>query len=155
MPPNQESPGSSRLASSPEPSPLDSSHPDQACSSHLARVCGDLGGGARNRSGAENDQSVAVGGGREPYVDGQRSSPRSMPSGRVTPLVIAIFFVAHWQISVFFQTFFLHRYGAHRMFTMSKGWERFFHLCTYMTQGSSYLCPRAYAILHRMHHAYS
>jgi stearoyl-CoA desaturase (Delta-9 desaturase) len=78
-----------------------------------------------------------------------------MPSGRVTPLVIAIFFVAHWQISVFFQTFFLHRYGAHRMFTMSKGWERFFHLCTYLTQGSSYLCPRAYAILHRMHHAYS
>jgi stearoyl-CoA desaturase (delta-9 desaturase) len=70
-------------------------------------------------------------------------------------VVIALFFILHWQISVFFQTFFLHRYGAHRMFKMSKGWERFFHLCTYLTQGSSYLSPRAYAILHRMHHAYS
>ena len=29
-------------------------------------------------------------------------------------MAIAIFFIAHWQLSVFFQTFFLHRYGAHR-----------------------------------------
>ncbi|HEX2735302.1 MAG TPA: acyl-CoA desaturase [Polyangiaceae bacterium] len=70
-------------------------------------------------------------------------------------MAIALFFVAHWQLSVFCQTFFLHRYGAHRMFTMSKGWERFFHLLTYVTQGSSYLNPRGYAILHRMHHAFS
>ena len=41
------------------------------------------------------------------------------------------------------------------MFTMSKGWERFFYLCTYVTQGSSFLSPRGYAILHRMHHAFS
>jgi len=70
-------------------------------------------------------------------------------------MVIPLFFVAHWQISVFFQTFFLHRYGAHRMFTMSKRWERFFYVCTYVSQGSSFLVPRAYAILHRMHHAFS
>ena len=70
-------------------------------------------------------------------------------------LIIVLFFVAHWQLSVFFQTFFLHRYGAHRQITMSKGWERFFYLCTYVTQGSSFLSPRGYAILHRMHHAYS
>ncbi len=70
-------------------------------------------------------------------------------------LVIIPFFVIHWQSSVFFQTFFLHRYGAHRMVTMSKGWERFFYLCTFVCQGSSFLSPRAYAILHRMHHAYS
>ena len=70
-------------------------------------------------------------------------------------LVIVPFFVLHWQMSVFFQTFFLHRYGAHRMVTMSKGWERFFYLCTFVSQGSSFLSPRAYAILHRMHHAYS
>jgi len=70
-------------------------------------------------------------------------------------VIIALFFVAHWQLSVFFQTFFLHRYGAHRMFTMSKGWERFFYLCTYVTQGASFLSPRGYAILHRMHHAFS
>ena len=70
-------------------------------------------------------------------------------------VIIVLFFVAHWQVSVFFQTFFLHRYGAHRQFTMSKGWERFFYLCTYVAQGSSFLSPRGYAILHRMHHAYS
>lgn len=71
------------------------------------------------------------------------------------PVAIVVFFLGHWVLSVFFQTFFLHRYGAHRMFTMSRGWERFFHLCTFVTQGSSYLNPRAYAIMHRMHHAFS
>jgi stearoyl-CoA desaturase (delta-9 desaturase) len=70
-------------------------------------------------------------------------------------VIIALFFVAHWQLSVFCQTFFLHRYAAHRMFTMSKRWERFFYLFTYVCQGSSFLVPRAYAILHRMHHAFS
>ena len=70
-------------------------------------------------------------------------------------MVIAVFFLLHWQVSVFCQTFFLHRYGAHKQFTMSKGWERFFHLLTYLSQGSSFLSPRGYAILHRMHHAYS
>ena len=70
-------------------------------------------------------------------------------------MAILVFFVVHWQASVFFQTFFLHRYGAHKQITMSKGWERFFHLCTYLAQGSSFLSPRGYAILHRMHHAYS
>jgi stearoyl-CoA desaturase (delta-9 desaturase) len=70
-------------------------------------------------------------------------------------LPILTFFVAHWVLSVFCQTFFLHRYGAHSMFKMSKGWERFFHLFTFICQGSSYLNPRAYAILHREHHAFS
>ena len=70
-------------------------------------------------------------------------------------MAILIFFVVHWQLSVFCQSFFLHRYGAHKQFTMSKGWERFFHLLTYVSQGSSFLSPRGYAILHRMHHAYS
>jgi stearoyl-CoA desaturase (delta-9 desaturase) len=70
-------------------------------------------------------------------------------------VAVVIFFVAHWQLSVFCQTFFLHRYGAHRMFTMSPAWEKFFFLLTYVSQGSSFLSPRGYAILHRMHHAYS
>ena len=56
-------------------------------------------------------------------------------------LAIALFFVLHWQLSVFCQSFYLHRYGAHRMFSMSKGWERFFHLLTYLTQGASFLSP--------------
>jgi stearoyl-CoA desaturase (delta-9 desaturase) len=70
-------------------------------------------------------------------------------------VIILVFLVLHWQLSVFFQSFFLHRYGAHKQFTMSKGWERFFHLCTYISQGSSFLSARGYAILHRMHHAFS
>ena len=70
-------------------------------------------------------------------------------------MAILVFFFVHWQVSIFCQTFFLHRYGAHKQFTMSKGWERFFHLLTYLSQGSSYLNARGYAILHRMHHAFS
>lgn len=38
---------------------------------------------------------------------------------------------------------------------MSKFWERFFYFFTFITQGASFLNPRAYAIMHRMHHAYS
>jgi len=70
-------------------------------------------------------------------------------------VAIALFFLLHWHLSVFCQTFYLHRYGAHSQFTMSAGWQRFFHLLTYLSQGASFLHPRAYAILHRMHHAYS
>ena len=33
--------------------------------------------------------------------------------------------------------------------------ERVFYIMTYVFQGASFLNPRAYAILHRMHHAYS
>src|SRR5213595_2914034 len=70
-------------------------------------------------------------------------------------MAIVIFFTAHWIISAFFQSFFHHRYASHRMFTMTPRTERTFHVLTYAVQGSSYLSPRAYAILHREHHAYS
>lgn len=68
---------------------------------------------------------------------------------------IIVFFIIHWYLSLFSQTFFQHRYAAHRAFTMSRFWERFFYLFSYATQGSSYLSPRAYGIMHRMHHAYT
>jgi stearoyl-CoA desaturase (delta-9 desaturase) len=70
-------------------------------------------------------------------------------------LVVLSFFVAHWVLSVFMQTFFLHRYAAHRMFTMSTRAEKVFHVLTFLFQGSSYLNPRGYALLHREHHAFS
>jgi stearoyl-CoA desaturase (delta-9 desaturase) len=38
---------------------------------------------------------------------------------------------------------------------MSSFWEKFFYMSTFLSQGSSFLNPRAYAIMHRMHHAYS
>ena len=73
----------------------------------------------------------------------------------VTMLFIFCFFVAHWYLSLFAQTFFLHRYAAHKSFTMSRNWERFFFILSYITQGSSYLSPWAYGIMHRMHHAFT
>src|SRR6478736_1933094 len=68
---------------------------------------------------------------------------------------IVLFFLTSWFVSVFFQSSFPDRYASHRMFTMSKAMERFFHIGTWLSQGSSYLSPRAYAILHREHHAFS
>ncbi|QVW70611.1 acyl-CoA desaturase [Myxococcus xanthus] len=64
-------------------------------------------------------------------------------------------FASHWTLSVLFQSLFQHRYAAHRMFTMTPRAERALHLSTALVQGSSYLDPRAYAILHREHHAYA
>ena len=70
-------------------------------------------------------------------------------------LAIIIFFFCHWFFSLFFHSFFLHRYASHQMYTTSKGWEKAFYFMTWMVQGSSYLVPRAYAVMHRMHHTYS
>jgi stearoyl-CoA desaturase (delta-9 desaturase) len=63
--------------------------------------------------------------------------------------------VIHWYTSLFCQTFFLHRYSAHGMFKLSHFMDRFFYLLTYITQGPSFLNPRAYALLHQAHHKYS
>lgn len=70
-------------------------------------------------------------------------------------MAILLFFVGHWYLSLFFQTFFHHRYAAHKMFTMSKFWEKVFYIGSFIAQGSSYLSPYAYGILHRMHHSYA
>jgi stearoyl-CoA desaturase (delta-9 desaturase) len=70
-------------------------------------------------------------------------------------MIIVVFFITLWYTSLFSQTFFQHRYAAHGAFTMSKGWERFFFILAYITQGSSYMSPKAYAIMHRLHHAHT
>ncbi len=70
-------------------------------------------------------------------------------------MIILIFFIAHWYLSLFTQTFFQHRYAAHGAFTMRKGWEKFFYVFTFITQGSSFMSAKAYAIMHRMHHAFT
>lgn len=70
-------------------------------------------------------------------------------------MIILIAFISHWFLSLFMHSFFLHRYAAHQMFKMSPFWEKFFFFLTYLVQNSSFLSPRHYAILHRMHHAYS
>ncbi|TVR80702.1 MAG: acyl-CoA desaturase [Saprospirales bacterium] len=70
-------------------------------------------------------------------------------------MVILGFFVAHWYLSLFTQSFFHHRYAAHKQFNMSRFWEKFFFIISWIFQGSSYLSPYAYGIMHRMHHAYA
>jgi stearoyl-CoA desaturase (delta-9 desaturase) len=70
-------------------------------------------------------------------------------------MLILTLFATHWMLAAFFQSSFQHRYAAHRMFTLTPRGERVFHLLTWLSQGSSYLSPRAYAVLHREHHAYS
>ena len=70
-------------------------------------------------------------------------------------MIILIFFLAHWFLSLFTQTFFLHRYAAHQMFTMSKTSEKVFYVLTYLFQGSSFLSPHTYGVMHRMHHAFA
>jgi stearoyl-CoA desaturase (delta-9 desaturase) len=73
----------------------------------------------------------------------------------ISVVIIATFFMVHWYASLFMQSFFHHRYAAHLQFTASKFWERVFFIVSYFTQGSSYLSPRAYAIMHRLHHAHA
>ncbi len=68
---------------------------------------------------------------------------------------ILIFFVAHWYLSLFFQTFFLHRYAAHKAFTMSPFMEKVVYILTWIFQGSNYLSPYGYGVMHRMHHAFA
>lgn len=38
---------------------------------------------------------------------------------------------------------------------MSSAWEKFFYWLTFIFQGSSFLSPYAYGVMHRMHHAYA
>jgi len=68
---------------------------------------------------------------------------------------ILLFFFLHWFLSLFFHSFFLHRYASHQMYFTSKRTEKVFYFLTWFAQGSSFLVPRAYAVMHRMHHTYS
>ena len=70
-------------------------------------------------------------------------------------LIIFLFFLAHWYLSLFFQTFCLHRYASHKAFTMSPRMEKVFYVLTWVFQGSNYLSAYGYGVMHRMHHAYA
>ena len=70
-------------------------------------------------------------------------------------MIVCIFFVIHWYVSFFLQSFFHHRYAAHRHFLMSRTWERFFYILCFMVHGSSYISPYAYGIMHRLHHIHT
>jgi stearoyl-CoA desaturase (Delta-9 desaturase) len=70
-------------------------------------------------------------------------------------VVILLFFAAHWYLSLFFQTFFHHRYASHKAFTMGKKTEKVFFVLSWIFQGSNYLSPYGYGVMHRMHHAFA
>ncbi len=70
-------------------------------------------------------------------------------------MLIVLFVAVLWYGGLFFQSFFLHRYAAHQVFTMSKTMERITFVLTWIFQGPSYLSAYGYGIMHRMHHAYT
>lgn len=70
-------------------------------------------------------------------------------------MTILIFFILNWYLSLFCQSFFHHRYAAHRVCTLSPFWEKFFFVASFITQGSSYISAYAYGIMHRMHHVHT
>lgn len=70
-------------------------------------------------------------------------------------MAILILIIVLWYSGLFFQSFFLHRYAAHQSFKMSRFGEKLCFILTFITQGSNYLSPYAYGVMHRMHHAYA
>lgn len=70
-------------------------------------------------------------------------------------MIILLFFLIHWYASLFTQSFFYHRYAAHRHFTMTRTWEKIFFVLSFITMGSSYISPGAYSIMHRLHHEHT
>jgi len=70
-------------------------------------------------------------------------------------MAVIILVLTLWYGGLFFQSFFLHRYAAHQVFSMSKTMERITFILTWIFQGASYLSAYGYGIMHRMHHAYT
>lgn len=70
-------------------------------------------------------------------------------------MTVVYFFIIQWYASLFFQSFFHHRYAAHRVCSMSPFWEKMFFVGSFITQGSSYISAYAYGIMHRLHHVYT
>ena len=68
---------------------------------------------------------------------------------------IILFFIAHWYLSLSVQTLFLHRYAAHGYYKLTPTQEKLGYFLNLLFQGSSYLSPNAYGILHKAHHSYS
>ena len=68
---------------------------------------------------------------------------------------VVIFLILHWYLSLAVQTLFHHRYASHGYYQLSKFEEKLGYILTFLFQGSSYLSPYAYGIMHKAHHSYS
>jgi len=65
------------------------------------------------------------------------------------------FFMIMWFGGLFFQSAFFHRYAAHPDYSMSVIKEKVAYVGAFLFQGSSYLSAYAYALMHRIHHAFT
>ncbi|MEO6135258.1 MAG: fatty acid desaturase [Ginsengibacter sp.] len=70
-------------------------------------------------------------------------------------MIVPLFVATHWYTSFFLQSFFHHRYAAHRHFLMSERTGKFFFFLCFLAHGSSYMSPYAYGIMHRLHHIHT
>lgn len=70
-------------------------------------------------------------------------------------MTIIVFFILSWYLSLFMQSAFMHRYAAHKMFTMGPKTEKVCFVLSWLFQGPHYLSAHTYGILHRMHHAHT
>ena len=70
-------------------------------------------------------------------------------------MTVVVFVIVLWYSGLFFQTFFLHRYAAHQVFTMSRFAEKVCFFLTWVFQGSNYLSAYGYGVMHRLHHAHA
>lgn len=66
-----------------------------------------------------------------------------------------LFFCAQWYGSLFFQSFYLHRFLTHGQFAMSVFWQNVCQVGSFLCSGSSYMSPIAYAKMHTAHHLYA
>ena len=51
--------------------------------------------------------------------------------GGIDMIILGIL-IAHWYLSLFFQTFFLNRYASHKLYNMSMTWEKIFYIFTFI-----------------------
>lgn len=64
-------------------------------------------------------------------------------------------FMVLWYGNLLFQTLFFHRYASHQTYEMSPRMVKAAFIGAYICQGSSYVSAYSYALLHRLHHAFS
>ncbi len=71
-------------------------------------------------------------------------------------MIFAICFLfIHWYLSLFCQSFYLHRYISHGLCKLTPAWDKFFLVLTIIAQGPSFLRPQHYRALHLNHHIHS
>jgi stearoyl-CoA desaturase (delta-9 desaturase) len=72
-----------------------------------------------------------------------------------TTLFILVFGIGSWYLSLFFHSFYSHRYVTHGEFQMSQRLEKICWVLTWLFQGPAYLDIVSYAIMHLQHHEFS